>query len=109
MREKLTVKTANLLNKVLVHVPTRTALLVNDMPLKVICGSDGRKSLLINNRPLSTLEDCEWVIENFEALMQTVDAVMNPEAEQSLKVIEKTKELMNKVDELAASHISETR
>jgi hypothetical protein len=100
MREKLLLKTTDLLNKLLVYVPTGTVLFVNEIPVKVICGADGSKSLLIGNKPLSTLRDCEWVIENFDTLSQAVDEAMNPKAEEILKVIEKTEDLIKKVDEL---------
>ncbi|EEG77993.1 hypothetical protein [Dethiobacter alkaliphilus] len=100
LREKLFAKTGELLDQILKYVPTRTVLLVNSMPVKVIAGADGRKSLLINNRPLSTADDCEWVIENYSVLTQAVNEHMDPEAEEIIKVIEKTEDLIKKVDNL---------
>jgi hypothetical protein len=100
LSETLLVKTTDLLNKVLIYVPSNTVLVVNDITVKVIRGSDGKKSLLINNRPLSSSGDCEWVIENISDLTQAVDQLMNPEVEEMLKVIEKTEALIKRVDDL---------
>lgn len=101
LRETLLAKTAGLLNALLCYVPTNSLLVVNDMTIKVICGSDGMKSLLINNRPLSTPQDCEWVIENYDALTESVHELMNPEVEELMKVIETTEELIKKIDHLS--------
>lgn len=100
LREKLFLKTGDLLNQLLQYVPTSTVVLVNDTAIKVICGADGKKSLLINNRPLATADDCEWVIENFTALHDKVEELMNPEAEELITVIEKTEELIRRVENL---------
>ena len=100
LRETLFIKTTELLNHVLTYVPTSTVLLVNDVTTKVICGSDGKKSLLMNNHPFSTASDCEWVIESFDALLQAVEELMSPEAEEMLKIIKKTEDLIKKVDDL---------
>ncbi|HZK25615.1 MAG TPA: hypothetical protein VFC74_09565 [Oscillospiraceae bacterium] len=100
VRETLLFKTTVLLDQLLTYVPTRSILAVNDIPVKVICGYDGQKSLLINKRPLSTADDCEWVIENYEALKQAVEELVNPEAEEIQKVIERAEELIEKVDNI---------
>ncbi|NLZ92576.1 MAG: hypothetical protein GX922_00960 [Firmicutes bacterium] len=105
LREKLLLKTYDLLDKLLADVPTRSLLFIGEMPIKVICGADGKKSLLINDRPLSSATDCEWVIENFNQIKQAVDELVNPEAEEILKVIEKTEYLIQRVDELTQSHL----
>jgi hypothetical protein len=100
LRETLLQKTAILLNQLLCYVPTNSLLLVNGVSIKVICGSEGAKSLLINNRPLSAPEDCQWVIENFAALTAAMEDLMNPEVDELLQAIGKTQELIRKVDHL---------
>ena len=104
LRETLFSKTADLLNNTLMYVPTSSVLLVNETTTRVICGSDGKKSLLISSRPLSSAGDCEWVIENFSALKQAVDELLSPEAEEILRVIEKTEDLIRKVDDINQRH-----
>jgi hypothetical protein len=100
LRETLLAKTADLLSTLLRYVPTNSVLVIDDMNIKVIFGPVGGKTLLMNNRPLSTPDDCEWVIENYPALTQAVEELMNPEVEELIRVIGKTENLIQKVDEL---------